>query len=272
MRSYAEAFSRTHRASEDLLNEFAIAERRLGREEGRAARTRALGVDPVFDPARAVYFASSATPPMAQASRRALAVVAAYNEGLLALAEGRGLSELRGEAAKLGSELLALGSVVGGGPVLAGLPAILPVLSAVADRAQQAASRAAFREAFLEGFQTVDQILSELRAGVPTMFLVLTTPGVDRLRRARLDGADLPDRAAIMSRHEAYRTALSDWVVLLEETRGAIRAVKTAIETASSVQGTTSLANAADMAARTARLRDLSSAIRAAVMRARGEI
>ncbi|MCW8085275.1 hypothetical protein [Sabulicella glaciei] len=271
MRNYAEAFGRAHRASGDLLDEFAIAERRLGREEGRAARARALGVDPIFDPARAVYFASDARPPMASATRRALDVVVAYNEGLLALAEGRALSELRGEAARLGSELLALGSVVAGGPVLAGLPAILPLLSTAADRAQQAASRATFREEFLKGFPTVDRILSELRAGAPTMFVVLTTPGVDRLRRARLDGADLADRAAVVARHEAYRTALSDWVVLLDEARLAMGAVKTALETASNVPGTPGIASAADMAGRAALLRDLSAAVRAALLRARGE-
>jgi hypothetical protein len=262
MRAFGSAFQQLHAASDSLLAELAVAERRLGQTTPRTGVARPLGIDETFDPDRAATFATDGEPDLTRAYRGALQVIGAYTEGMIALAEGRPVEELRGAAGRLGREVFAVAAILGGAAALPALVPALPVLSRVAEEAGAAATRAAFQEHFLRGFPVVDGLLVEMRAGTAQVFPILARQTAIALRDARLAGASAAARAPLVARHEAYRTALSDWVLLLDEARVALREVKARLEAPPGLGE-----QVADLAERAARLRVLAASVRGGLPR-----
>jgi hypothetical protein len=104
-----------------------------------------------------------------EATRQALMVVRAYNQALVALAESKPESELRGSLGELGGELQTLALLVGG----VTLPALAPVVAIGAKLvkiAQDAANRQELMRAVLEGRQPVNDILAALESQAPVMY------------------------------------------------------------------------------------------------------
>ena len=266
LRAYDAAVQQTSVASGRLLDELSVAERKLLQDQaGKPGPTAPLGVDELFDPKKATIFATEADPPLTHAYRRALEVVASYNSALIALAEGRGLETLQADAGRLADELAGIAELAGiGASAVPGLGATLPALRLAIDEAAKAASRAAFREAFLREYSVVDGILVAMRDGTADVFPILTRSNLALLRRARIENAPPGIRAALAARHEAWRAALSDWVVLIDETRAAMAAVRARLNSPE--------VQLADIADRSAQLRALAGAIRLSLVRARSDV
>jgi len=103
-----------------------------------------------------------------QQTRQALAVVRAYNNALVALAEGRAESEIQQSLLELGTEMQTLASVAGAAfPPFAPLAAIGAKLVKLA---QDAASRKQLEQAVLEGREPVRTILGVLAQQTPSMY------------------------------------------------------------------------------------------------------
>lgn len=262
MRAFGAAFQQMRAASDSLLDELAVAERRIGQSTPRQGVARPVGVDETFDPDRAAVFATNGAPDLTRAYRGALQVIGTYTEGLIALAEGRPVEELHAAAGRLGREVFGIAALLGGAAALPALVPALSVLSSIADEAGAAATRAAFQAEFLEGFPVVDGLLGEMRAGTARIFPILARQTALALRDARLAGASAEARALLVQRHEAYRTALSDWVMLIDEARLALREVKARLEAPAGLGE-----QVGDLAERAARLRILAAAMRSALPR-----
>lgn len=103
-----------------------------------------------------------------QRTRQALTVVRAYNNALVALAEGRPESEIQRDLLGLGTELQTLASVAGAAfPPFAPFAAIGTKLVTLA---QDAANRKQLEQAVLEGREPVRTILAVLAQQTPSMY------------------------------------------------------------------------------------------------------
>lgn len=267
-RTYASAFERADSASGNILDRLSVAERNQGRLriQRQNPQLRRVGIDSDFLTANAIYYASSVDPPLTMAYRRAIATVSAYNSTLLAFAQGQGLDALKIEAQRFGTEIGALGAVVGGAPLLAALGPALAALQPAIDEALAAASRAQFREAFIKNYALLDQMLATLSDGTREVYNVLTAEG----RRALSEHADgsrplaEPERRRIVAEADAYREALSEWQLMFAQTRTLMAEVDRAMRAPPSL--TRQVASFTDEAAR---LNVTASAVKAAILRIR---
>ena len=110
----------------------------------------------------------SAAEEKVQGTRQALAVVRAYNNALVALAEGRPESEIQQGLLGLGTELQTLASVAG-----AAFPPFAPfaaIGAKLVKLAQDAANRKQLEQAVLEGREPVRTILAVLAQQTPPMY------------------------------------------------------------------------------------------------------
>jgi len=116
-------------------------------------------------------------------TRQALAVVHAYNQALVALAEGRPESEIRQGLLGLGAELQTLAGVAG-----VAFPPFAPFVgigTQIIQLAQDAANRKQLEQAVLKGRDPVHEILKTLAQQAPAMYdlsVVGTLQAQDRLR------------------------------------------------------------------------------------------
>lgn len=265
--TYTASFTKVEEASEALIDRVAVAER----EEGRRVLARKpqpgidIGVEP-FDPAEHAYYATGMDPPLAAASRRAIAAVSTYNATLLALAEGKGLDDLKAGAGRFGAEVAGLLALVGAAPVFVPVQAALVAAGPAIDLALQAASRAAFEAAFLneKNYAAVDEVLRLLGGEVAANFERKLTAGK---RSALVNHATglrrLPAEQVTRLREDirAADTAVYDWIALIAQARRALAATKAALE------NPVSPAIRADELADTAtRIRVLAASVKAALM------
>lgn len=103
-----------------------------------------------------------------QQTRQALAVVHAYNDALVALAEGRPESEIRQDLLGLGGDLQTLATVAG-----ATFPEFVPfaaIGAKIFHLAQNAANRKQLEQAVLEGREPVHVILQVFADQAPAMY------------------------------------------------------------------------------------------------------
>jgi hypothetical protein len=264
-RVYQATFDRALATSDQILDELAVAERQSalrlvakGKEPvvdveavaGALAGGGATGASVTTDPRTperiieaggfdekfyvrdAVYVAELGDPPGTAAIRRALRSVADFNDVVLAYGEGRALDELKAQAAVLAAEsrsaLQAASLVVGTGLSTTGLGPALGIVREGADVALQAASREAFRDAVVALQPNVDAILVDIRDTTPTIFSFLTRDLADSAKDLR-DADQQAAADAAVARIEAYRRLISNWVIMLEETRAALAATVAAI-------------------------------------------
>ncbi len=264
-RAYEASFAKVRDASEALLDRVALAERAQARRV--IARQSPAGIDigvEPFRPTQHVYYATGIDPPLTAACRSAIAAVSAYNATLLAMAEGRGLDELKAGAGRFGAEVSGLLTLVGAGGSLAPIRAALVALGPAIDEALKAASRAAFEEAFLRNFDTVDSILAllagdvavELEAKLTTdkrNALVNHTTGLRRLSNDQV--------ARLREEIQAADTAIYDWIALIEQARRAMAATRTALTAPVAPD-----IHANELADSAARIRVLAASVKSALM------
>ncbi len=244
VRLVAKAFDNLNTASQPLLDELAIAERNQGisaalaRAEANATAPAStvpavpgaercpnilvLGgkmqnvpeVQDKFCSEDSYYYSELADPPGTRAFRQALAAVGNYTQLLVVLAEGSNLDEARAQLATLTGNLgLALDAagVAGAGPTLS---ALLQAFSPVLDLAAQGSNAKELKRLTVRESPKVEKLLGALRTQAGEFFTTLTEAPMARFNLA----VDKPDvEAAEAARIEAYRIAVSNYVVLLDQ-------------------------------------------------------
>ena len=279
-RSYRTAFDNANAASDQILDELAIAEREAAHRliaAGRdpvaaqppatptsrtaASTIKSVGFDQQFYLIDVPYQTDLVDPPGTAAIRRSLRAVAHFNDTVLAYGEGRGLDELKANASLVATQsagaATAVAAALGSTIALPGLPAALGLLNEGMDLALQAASRAAFRDAVVAHQPDVEAILAGVRDTAPTVFSLLTRNIADTAKDLRDEGRQAEADAAV-ARLEGYRKLLSSWVVMLDQSRAALAAAVSAIQSPDQAMALADFAQgAADLRVRAARIEQL---------------
>lgn len=238
VRLVGKAFQDLNAASAPLLDDLATAERAQGKTAAnvrarkhanptagtssatdRCGDVRQVTVNNVsvqngFCIEDSYYFSELADPPATAAFRRSLAAIDSYTQVLLILAEGRNIeaaqAEVQSIAANVGGVLdLASGGV---GTALTGLSSALQPLLGLA--AQHSNAKELARNVKQVSPQTT-ALIAELRKAAPELFKTLTERSLARMNTQGLTSADVAKAEA--TRIDAYRSAVSNYVVLLDE-------------------------------------------------------
>lgn len=236
VRLVAQAFDNLNSASQPLLDELALAERLQGKSaaEARAsAHARSSGVAggadrcptvimiqgavPLqngFCPEDSYYYSELADPPATRAFRQALAATGDYTRLLTILAEDRNMdaamAQLAGFTANLGQAAGAAGAA-GVGSILNGL---LQAFNPVLEIAGQRGNAQELKRLVVQESPKVQALVRELRTQAGEFFATLAEAPLARFNLA----IGNPDVArAEAARIEAYRAAISSYVVLLDQ-------------------------------------------------------
>lgn len=244
VRLVAKAFDNLNTASQPLLDELALAERAQGQSAAlaraeahakaptdaapaipgseRCPRILVLGgkikdipeVQNGFCPDDSYYYSELADPPGTRAFRQALAAVGDYTQLLVILAEGQNLDEAKGQLATLTGNLglaLSAAGASGAGPTL---NVLLQAFNPVLDLAAQGSNAKELKRLAVQESPKVQKLLGALRTQAGEFFITLTEAPMARYNLA-LDKPDV--EAAEAARIEAYRVAVSNYVVLLDQ-------------------------------------------------------
>lgn len=232
-RSFSKAFAAVDGASQPLLDDLALAERRQGREnaEIRAKRDTYQGackgiiwakVDATsgyiegFCVEDAPYFSELGDPPATQAFRHGVRLIGDYSEVLLFLAEGRNLDETSAQVQALGQNIAALASVASGPGAAAGLTAVLGALDPIIRDAAQRRNIDEMKRLVLSGAPLLKKLIESLRAAAPEVFNTLIFQSVKGVTSPEaLDNKTVAK--GNLDRIAAYRAAVSNYVMLLKE-------------------------------------------------------
>jgi hypothetical protein len=230
-RSFSKAFAAVDGASQPLLDDLAMAERRQGREnaEIKAKKDTYQGackgilwakVDATsgyiegFCLDDAPYFSELADPPATQAFRHGIRLIGDYSEVLLFLAEGRNLDETSAQVQALGQNIAALMSVASGPGAAAGLTSVLGALDPIIRDAAQRRNIDEMKRLVLSGAPLLKKLIQSLREAAPEVFNTLIFQSVKGVTSPEaLDNKTVA--RAYLDRITAYRTAVSNYVMLL---------------------------------------------------------
>ena len=229
---FAQAFTAVNTVGQPLLDDLAVAERVQGQQiavrRAKGLSTRGpedcqqaklpwqlaldgkSGIINGFCSADAGYFAELGDPPATAILRGGLSIIEHYADVLSSLAEGRNLEQALGQVDALGQEVGGLLEVLG-----AGSAAVAPVLMALKpllENAAKQANQAEARRLILDGAPRVTALIGALRQAAPTLFGTLIEGPAAKLLRPDAGGAV----AAELGRVQAYRVAVSQYVVLLD--------------------------------------------------------
>jgi len=244
VRLVAKAFDNLNTASQPLLDELAIAERNQGKSAAlaradahnkppadaapalpgsqRCGKVDVMGGETAgipkvlngFCPEDSYYYSELADPPGTRAFRQSLAAVGDYTQLLVILAEGRNLEEAKGQLVTLTGNLglaLSAAGVAGAGPAL---NALLQAFNPVLELAAQGSNAKELKRLVVQESSKVEKLLGALRTQAGEFFTTLTEAPMARFSVA-LDKPDV--EAAEAARIEAYRIAVSNYVVLLDQ-------------------------------------------------------
>jgi hypothetical protein len=233
-RLFSKAFTAVDGASQPLLDDHAVAERRRGQHnaitkakankyEGDCAGIRwaEVGVQAGFIEGfcldDAPYFAEIGDPPATRAFRQGIRLLGDYAEVLLTLAEGRNLDETTAQVQTLGERISALASLTPGvGAAGSALTGALGALTPIIKDAAQAKNVEEVKRLVLAGTPHVKQLIERLQAAAPEVFTTL-------IRQSARDatGPEALNNPAVATEHlnriAAYRIAVSNYVILLDE-------------------------------------------------------
>lgn len=163
------------------------------------------------------YYSPLADPPATRAFRRALAAVGNYTELLLILAEGRNLDEARSQletiAGNVGTALEAAGVAGLGFPLKGALHALDPLLTLAARQGNAEELKRLVRDEAPK----VERLILALREFARELFRTLAEEPLERFNTQGL--ANMEVARAESQRIEAYRVAISNYVVLLDRYR-----------------------------------------------------
>lgn len=233
-RLFARAFNAVDGASQPLLDDLSVAERWQGKNnaETKAKRNTYKGdcagilwAEPGFIEGfcltDAPYFAEIGDPPATRVFRQGVRLLGEYAEVLLTLAEGRNLKDASAQVQTLGENIAALVNLVpGAGAIGVALSGALGALTPVIRDAAQAKNVEELKRLVLDGAPHVRKLIEGLRKGAPEFFNTLVYQSVkDATSPAALDNATVAKGHLV--RISAYRIAVSNYVVLLNELEGA---------------------------------------------------
>jgi len=232
-RSFSKAFVAVDGASQPLLDDLALAERRQGREnaEIKAKKDTYQGackgiiwakVDATsgyiegFCVDDAPYFSEIGDPPATQAFRYGIRLIGDYAQVLLVLAEGRNLDEASAQVQALGQNIAALASVASGPGAAAGLTGILGALDPIIREAAQRRNIDEMKRLVLSGAPLLKKLIESLRAAAPEIFNTLIFQSVKGVTSPEaLDSKTVAK--GHLDRIAAYRAAVANYIMLLKE-------------------------------------------------------
>ena len=247
-RLVAKSFDNLNTASQPLLDELAVAERNQGKS---AALTRAemrtsidsttpipnsgrcpkiLVVDVVskdmpkvqdgFCIEDSYYYSDISDPPATRAFRQALAGVGDYTQLLVILAEGRNVAEAKDQIMTLTNNLgLALGAAgtTGLGPTL---KVLVNAFDPLLDLAAKRSNAKELQRLVVQESPKVLNLVAAMRTAAREFFNTLAEAPLARFNLA----IDKPETAKIEAeRIDAYRIAVSNYVVLLDQYEALLR-------------------------------------------------
>jgi hypothetical protein len=232
-RSFSKAFAAVDGASQPLLDDHASAERRQGQQNAEVKAKKSLyegvckgivwaevdatsGYIDGFCIDDAPYFSELGDPPATQAFRHGIRLIGDYSQVLLFLAEGRNLDETSAQVQALGQNIAALASVASGPGAAAGLTTVLGALDPIIKDAAQRKNVEEMKRLVLSGAPLLKKLIESLRAAAPEVFNTLIFQSVKGVtsREARENKTVAKGH---LERVAAYRIAVSNYVVLLEE-------------------------------------------------------
>ncbi len=229
---FSQAFNTVNSVGQPLLDDLAIAERTQGRQiavrRAKGESTQGVkdcppeelpwlmaadinqGVIRGFCLQDATYFSVLSDPPATSVIRGALLSIGSYADILSILAEGRNAGDAIGHIDALNKNITGLAEIAGtANPIGPALAALRPILESAARQANAVEAK----RLILEGAPKVTAVISALRQVTPPMFKTLIEASAAKLT-SEADAA--PEIAATdVARVEAYRTAVSNYVVLL---------------------------------------------------------
>jgi hypothetical protein len=227
------AYDAAAAAGAPLLDELAIADRRLAEN---AARARAQDGEKLtadgytvlltFDRSEATNIASIGEPLSVTQQRRGLKVVGDYFRVLDILAEGRNIETAKAQLQMLAGSIAGLAAVATGGAAAALAP-VAGALGQVIDAAAQAENAQELQRLVLEGADDVDRLILALEDSGPAIFDVLKAAP----RRAFNTLEDPQAQRGELEKIAAYRVAVANYVVLLEQLRATLKALVATVQT-----------------------------------------
>lgn len=233
--AYKNIFDTAAEAAEPIIAILRNEERALkrgrindGKAENGVAVDVASGIAMNFDPAHAEILSDTADPPFTHAVRGAVSVLQSYNEIMIKYAEGTALDALRAEAKRLQNEAIGTASALAGAAgssfaLGAGAKVALGTIGEVAGTLAKSGSRQAFRTELVKREPEMQTLLDELISSTVEAYDLVTR----RSQRVVLSGeASAKDERAKI---EARRKMLAEWVVLLRNSKIALRSAASAI-------------------------------------------
>lgn len=211
-----------------------------------------------FCSSQAAYFANIGDPPATRQFRSALLILGQYSDLLLTLAEGRNIDQAKADLQSLGASVAGtLALIPQAAPAAAAIGPLLTALGPVIDEAAKAQNFKEMRRIVAAAEPHFGALIDALQAGTPAMFDTLTRAAA---RRVPVETRQNPAlAAAVVGQIEGYRTAVANFVLLLDEVRGAHGDIVAALAAAENAPLTLSVA-----ADRAQRLNAQANALRAA--------
>jgi hypothetical protein len=192
VRLFSKAFYTLDGASQPLLDDLGVAERRQGidnaitKAKGNSYTGDCKGIgwaEPGFIEGfcldDAPYFSEIGDPPATRAFRQGVRVIGEYSEILSFLAEGRNMEETSAQVQALGQNIAALASLASGiGWIGAALGPALGALQPVIEEAVQAENVKELKRLVLDGAPRIKELIKSLRDAAPEFFNTLVYQSV----------------------------------------------------------------------------------------------
>ena len=243
VRLFHRALNAVDGASQSLLDDLAVAERRQGQDNAvtKAKKDRYEGdckgilwAEPGFIEGfcskDAPYFAELGDPPSTHAFRQSIRLMGEYAEVLLTLAEGHNLDETSAQVHTLGDKLAGLSNLTPvPGPVGAVLTVTLGALDPILKDAAQAENVEELQHLVLSGAAHVKKLIKALRQAAPELFNTIVYQSVKEVTSPQALSTESVAEMHL-GRIAVYRTAVSNYMGLLEELEQACDQLVTAFQ------------------------------------------
>ncbi len=194
------------------------------------------GADP-FCFRLAAAWADIGDPPLVAAYRNLSDVILRFNNLLIAYANGvdgrflqQDLSDLSQAAAAL-TQFAPIAAVGGASGFTASFNSAIAALAPIAGAAGGIADRAQLRSFLLNNYDAVDQAMAMMAANSVELYANVAI-GTNLYRRALPPGAG----QSLVKRRQDIRRLLANWIVLLEDNRRLLRALRAALLTPDGVE------------------------------------
>jgi hypothetical protein len=258
LQAYLSAVDAASRATDAVLEEWAVAER----HQNLAGANAGEGDADAFDPDLAAYYSATGEPPLAAALRRGFRTVERFNAVVVVLAEGRSWQQAAPQVDQFARSASALAAVATGGAAAVVLPAAAP-LRELAAALKAADDRLEFERVIQERSGAVLEVIDAMIAATSNMYSVMTEP-IMKEADAAADAGDRIRYEQILARRDGYRRMLAEWVVLLNDVKSSLIDLREAV-----ALGAPSVPDLAELAGRSEELTRQAVAVRAAVLAVR---